>query len=71
MDSQHTSVKSNAHNPREEILSRLSRGAWAKQFLIEAIVDETACDREAVLKVLDQLQNAGRIYVFNGIVKQT
>jgi hypothetical protein len=43
MDSQHTSAESNGHNPREETLSRLSRGAWAKQFLIEAVAEETNC----------------------------
>ena len=71
MDPQHTSVEANTRNLGEEILSRLSRGAWAKQFLIEAVVDETDCDREAVLEVFDRLENTGRIYTFNGVVKRT
>ena len=71
MDPQHTSVEAYTRNPGEEILSRLSRGAWAKQFLIEAVVDETGCDREAVLASFDRLENTGRLYSFNGVVKRT
>jgi hypothetical protein len=71
MDSQHTSAESNGHNPREETLSRLSRGAWAKQFLIEAVAEETNCDCEAVLASFERLEDTGRIYVFEGGVKRT
>ena len=71
MDSQHTSVESNTRSPGEEILSRLSRGAWTKQFLIEAVVDDTDYDHEAVLATFDRLENRGRLYIFNGVVKRT
>ncbi|ELY53443.1 hypothetical protein C491_21181 [Natronococcus amylolyticus DSM 10524] len=71
MDSQHTSTEANTRSPGGEILTRLSRGTWTKQFLIEAIIDETGYSCETVLASFDELENTGRIYVFNGVVKRT
>ncbi|ELY66365.1 MULTISPECIES: hypothetical protein [Natronococcus] len=71
MGTQNTSAEASTRNLGEEILSRLSRSTWAKQFLIEAVVDETGCDHETVLEVFNDLENRGRIYTFNGVVKRT
>lgn len=56
---------------RNELLSRLNRGAWAENLLIEAIVEETELETETIQNHLDRLATRGEVYRYNGVVKRT